>query len=186
MLLLGAGAGDRELLLALYAADEPWIALVALGLTKLGDWSTLVAVTFLGTFWLLSRRRPWDALTLLAASLSGRILVILQKIWFERLRPEEDMRLVDVSSLSFPSGHAGNSMIVYLSLALLLFEEPRKRRIAAGCAIVLSLLIGVSRPLVGVHWPRDVVGGWAFGLLWVLLWLRLAHTLNRNSRTSPS
>ena len=96
------------------------------------------------------------------------------------------MRLVDVSSLSFPSGHAGNSMIVYLSVALLLFDDPRRRRIAAACAIILSLLIGLSRPAVGVHWPSDVVGGWAFGLLWVMLSLKVAQTLNRNSKTSPS
>ena len=186
MLLLGAGAADIALLLALYAGDEPWIALFAIGLTKLGNGSTLIAITLLAALWLLYRGKAWDALTLLAITVSGRALVILQKAWFARLRPEEDMRLVEVSSLSFPSGHAGNSMIVYLSLAVLLFDDARRRRIAVICAVALSLLIGISRPLVGVHWPSDVVGGWAFGLLWVLLGLRLAQTLKRNSRTSPS
>ena len=37
-------------------------------------------------------------------------------------------------------------------------------------AALLALAIGATRPVLGVHWPTDVVGGWAFGLLWVLLW----------------
>lgn len=169
MLLLGAGAADRALLLALYAADEPWLALFALGFTKLGDWWTVVAVTLAGALWLLWRGNRWGALTLLVASFTGRVLVILQKAYFARLRPEEDMRLVEVSYQSFPSGHAANPTIAYLTLALLLFDDPRQRRIAAGGVLALAFLIGISRPMLGVHWPSDVVAGWAFGLLWAML-----------------
>jgi len=186
MLLLGAGATDRAVLLALYASDEPWLALFALGFTKLGDWWTVVAVTLAGALWLLWRGNRWGALTLLVASFTGRALIILQKAYFARLRPEEDMRLVEVSYQSFPSGHAANSTIAYLTLALLLFDDPRRRRIATGAALALVLLIGISRPMLGVHWPSDVVAGWAFGLLWAVLCLRVTHTLKRNSRTSPS
>ncbi len=180
MLLLGAGAADRELLLALYAADEPWISLGAIGLTQLGGAKVLIPLALLGALWLLSRRRPLDGLILLAAVLVGKLLVLLQKAWLGRLRPDENMRLVEVSNLSFPSGHAANSMIFYLTFALLLFVDPRERRIAAACAVALSLLIGLSRPLLGVHWPSDVVGGWAFGLLWVMLCLAAARTLKRS------
>ena len=173
MLLLGAGSVDRDVLLALYARDEPWLALGALGLTYLGDWWTVVAVTLVGALWLLYRGKRWAALTLLIASFTGRALVILQKMYFARLRPEEDMRLVEVSSLSFPSGHAANSTIAYVTLALLLFDDPRHRRIAAALSVALAFLIGLSRPMLGVHWPSDVVGGWAFGLLWAGLVLTL-------------
>ena len=51
---------------------------------------------------------------------------------------------------------------------------------AAAGAIFLSLLIGVSRVMLGVHWPSDVIGGWAFGLLWVLVTLRPAERLLRS------
>lgn len=175
MLLLGAGPADRRLLLVIYAGDEPWLALAAIALTQLGNGSTLIPLTIVGALWLLYRRRRFDALTLLIASFTGRALVILQKAWFARLRPEEDLRLVEVSSLSFPSGHAANSTIVYLMLAVLLFDHPRRRRIALACAAVLSLLIGLSRLVLGVHWPSDVVGGWAFGLPWVLLALTVSE-----------
>ena len=169
MLLLGTGTVDRELLLALYAHDEPWLALVALGFTYLGNWWTVVGVTLAGALLLLYRRKRWGALMLLVASFTGRALVILQKAYFARLRPEENMRLVEVSYQSFPSGHAANSTIAYVALALLLFDDPKHRRVAAGGAMALALLIGISRPMLGVHWPSDVIAGWAFGLFWMTL-----------------
>ena len=169
MLLLGAGGVDRDILLALYARDEPWLALAALGFTYLGNWWTVVGVTLAGALLLLYQGKRWSALTLLVASFTGRALVILQKAYFARLRPEEDMRLVEVSYQSFPSGHAANSTIAYVALALLLFDDSKHRQVAAAGAMVLALLIGISRPMLGVHWPSDVIAGWAFGLFWLTL-----------------
>jgi undecaprenyl-diphosphatase len=173
MLLLGAGAVDRDILYALYTRDEPLLQQAALGITQLGNWWTVVGVTLAGALFLFWRGKRWDALTLLIATFTGRGLVILQKDYFARLRPEEHLRLVDVSYQSFPSGHAANPTIAYVGLALLLFDDPKQRRVAAIAAMALALLIGISRPMLGVHWPSDVVAGWAFGLLWVALVLAL-------------
>ena len=82
-----------------------------------------------------------------------------------------------VKTSSFPSGHATSSMIFYLALALVLTAGTRWHRIAAAGAVLLSLLIGASRVMLGVHWPSDVIGGWAFGMLWIMLTLRLARRL---------
>ena len=167
MLLLGAGAVDRDILYALYTRDEPLLQQAALGITQLGNWWTVVGVTLAGALFLFWRGKRWDALTLLIATFTGRGLVILQKDYFARLRPEENLRLVEVSYQSFPSGHAANSTIAYVGLALLLFVDPERRRVAVIAAMILALMIGISRPMLGVHWPSDVVGGWAFGLLWL-------------------
>ncbi|MGI8611004.1 MAG: phosphatase PAP2 family protein [Sphingomicrobium sp.] len=175
MLLLGAGDGDRALLMALYAGDEPWLALAAIGFTYLGNWPTVVVMTVLGASWLAYRGKRRAALVLLIASFSGRLMVILEKAYFARLRPEENLRLAEVHYQSFPSGHAANSMIVYLGIALLAFDDPQHRRWAVAGALLLSFLIGFSRPMLGVHWPSDVVAGWAFGLLWTLLVLAVAE-----------
>ena len=182
MLLGGAGDADRSVLLALYAADEPWLALAATGFTFLGNWTTVVAVTLAGAAWLAYRKCAFAAALLLIASFSGRLMVIFQKAWFARLRPDEDLRLVEVHYLSFPSGHSANSMIAFLTLALLLSGNPRHRRIAAAAGIALSVLIGVSRPMLGVHWPSDVVAGWALGLFWVLLMFVLGSRWNQGGR----
>ena len=169
MLLLGAGAVDRDILLALYARDEPSLALAALGFTQLGNWWTVVGVTVAGALLLLLAREEVGSAHPADRDLHGRALVILQKAYFARLRPEEDLRLVEVSYQSFPSGHAANPTIAYVALALLLFDDPKRRRVAVITAMVLALLIGISRPMLGVHWPSDVVAGWAFGLMWIAL-----------------
>jgi undecaprenyl-diphosphatase len=169
MLLLGAGPADRDILYALYTRDEPLLAQAAIGITQLGNWWTVVGVTLAGALLLFYRGKKWGALTLLIATFTGRGLVILQKDYFARLRPEENLRLVEVSYQSFPSGHAANPTIAYVALALLLFDDPKRRRVAVLTAMVLALLIGISRPMLGVHWPSDVVAGWAFGLMWIAL-----------------
>jgi undecaprenyl-diphosphatase len=111
----------------------------------------------------------------------GRLLTEAQKYWIARARPDLEPHLVVVKTTSFPSGHATSSMIFYLSLALMLtvHHHARRRLVAASTAIALSVLVGLSRVMLGVHWPSDVVGGWAFGLLWVLLTLRSAERLFR-------
>jgi undecaprenyl-diphosphatase len=182
MLLLGAGPVDRAVLLGLYAGDEPWLALAAIGVSTLGTWPTVVAVTILGAGWLAYRGKRHAALILLVASFTGRLLVIAEKAYFARLRPEENLRLVEVHYQSFPSGHSANSMIVYLGFALLAFDDPDRRRWAIAAALALTLLIGLSRPMLGVHWPSDVIAGWAFGMLWTLLCVSLGSRLERSGQ----
>jgi len=169
MLLLGTGTVDKAILLGLYAGDRPWLALAAIGFTYLGNWPTVVVATVLGAGWLLYRGKRRSALLLLFASFTGRGLVILEKAYFARLRPEENLRLAEVHYQSFPSGHSANSMIVYLGLALLAVENPKHRGWAIAAALLLSILIGLSRPMLGVHWPSDVIAGWSFGAFWLLL-----------------
>jgi undecaprenyl-diphosphatase len=77
-------------------------------------------------------------------------------------------------------------MIFDLALALALTAGTRWHRAAAACAVLLSLLIGTSRVMLGVHWPSDVVGGWAFGMLWVMVTLRLAHRLIESDSATPA
>ena len=96
-----------------------------------------------------------------------------------RVRPDLEPHLVVVKTSSFPSGHAASSTIFYLTVALVLAGGSRWRFTATAAAIILALLIGISRVMLGVHWPSDVIGGWAFGMLWVLLTLRLSERLFR-------
>ncbi len=180
MLLLGGMELDRGLLLLGYAGDRPQLARAARWLTELGGWAVLLPATALGAA-LLAWRRDWrGAVLLVAITLSGRLLVELQKIGIGRLRPESNEHLVAVDSLSFPSGHSANSVMVWLCLALLLPRTQRGRTMAIWAAVWLALAIGVTRVMLGVHWPSDVIGGWSFGLAWTLLMLRLSgHRFDR-------
>jgi undecaprenyl-diphosphatase len=134
----------------------------------------VVVATLLGAVWLLYRGKRRSALLLLIASFTGRGLVILEKAYFARLRPDEHLRLAEVHYQSFPSGHSANSMIVYLGIALLAVEDPEHRQRAIAAALLLTFLIGLSRPMLGVHWPSDVIAGWSFGAFWLLLVLGLS------------
>jgi membrane-associated phospholipid phosphatase len=190
MLLFGGLDFDRALLIALYAGDKPNLALAARIVTELGGYMVLIPATLAGAGWLAVKRRYRSAALLLVISLGGRFLVEAQKVWTARIRPEEYEHLVAVQSLSFPSGHAANSTIVWLSLAFLLTERLPWRAAAIWAAAWLAILIGLSRIMLGVHWPSDVISGWAFGLLWTLGLLRLAgHDLSdgtpRLARQAP-
>jgi undecaprenyl-diphosphatase len=175
MLLTGGGPLDRTVYEALYSGHRPALLLIARLLTTLGDPTVLIGAGVIAAVWLWiagHRHLPW---VLTAIILVGRGLSEAQKYWIARARPELEPHLVIVKTSSFPSGHAASSMIFYTTLALILTTGTRWRGPAAAVAILLSLLIGTSRVMLGVHWPSDVIGGWSFGLLWVVLTLRLAE-----------
>ena len=174
MLLFGGMELDRALLTTLYAGERPDFALPARILTELGGLQVLVPLTFAAAAWLGYRRHFRAALLLLGITLSGRAIVALLKSHTARLRPEDHEHLVEVQSYAFPSAHTANATLVYLSLALLLTSTYPSRAIALWAAAWMSLLIGASRIVLGVHWPSDVIAGWAFGLFWTLLLLRLS------------
>ena len=185
MLLLGGGDVDRNIYEALYAGGRPALILIARFFTFLGEPTVLVGAGFLVAAWLWQRRQGRFALGLLLVILLGRGVSEIQKYWIARARPALEPHLVIVKTSSFPSGHAASSMIFYLTLAVAL--APRRwRQPAAGIAILLSFLIGLSRVMLGVHWPSDVIGGWSFGMFWVLVALRPAERLFRaDSREAP-
>jgi len=179
MLLLGRGQLDQGIYQALYAGGRPALVTTARIFTALGEPTVLIGAGFAIAAWLWWRTRARLALVLMCVILIGRGLSEVQKYEIARARPTLEPHLVVVQTSSFPSGHAASSMIFYLTLALALTSRNRWRWLAAACAIILSLLIGTSRVMLGVHWPSDVVGGWAFGALWVLLTLRRAERLFR-------
>jgi undecaprenyl-diphosphatase len=118
---------------------------------------------------------------LVAASvISGSLLMTLLKGLFGRLRPDAAYADAAVTGLSFPSGHATMSAVIYLTLGALLAStcaQRGQRGYIVGVAAMVALLVGVSRVALGVHWATDVVAGWAFGSGWALLWLLLASRL---------
>ena len=186
MLLLGRGQLDRTIYETLYAGGRPALVLVARLFTLLGEPTVLVGAGFLLAAWLWHVGRGRFALALLLVIMVGRGLAEAQKYWIARARPTFEPHLVIVRTSSFPSGHSTSSMIFYLTVALAL-APAGWRRTAAACAILLSLLVGLSRVMLGVHWPSDVIGGWSFGMLWVLLTQRRAEQLIApDSRAVPN
>ncbi|GLR47825.1 phosphatase PAP2 family protein [Sphingomonas astaxanthinifaciens] len=178
----GAGSGfDRGVVLwwTAWRAGAPGATQALVVFTQLGGFAVLLSLVALATGWLLWRGERRAALLFAATVLSGRLAVEGLKLLVGRPRPSFDAHPVTVLSNSFPSAHSANSMTTFLALALFVAPERWRREALAG-AVVLSLMIGASRPMLGVHWPTDVLGGWLFGLTWV----GVAWTLSRRARSA--
>jgi undecaprenyl-diphosphatase len=157
-----------------------WLQPTMLDVTALGSGAVLTIVILVTLGALLVARRRLTAALVFAATVSGSLSVDLAKALVARARPDVVPHLVEVSSLSFPSGHSANSAIVYLTLATLLaqvIERAALRRYVAVVAALLVAAIGISRVYLGVHWPSDVLAGWSFGALWAVAWWSIGARL---------
>lgn len=178
-------AVDERLFLALRSAADPadpfgppWLEEAALEITALGGY-TLIVLTLAVVVGLLLLTRRWGpALYAVLSVGSGALLTHVLKGYFARPRPDLVTHLDTVHTASFPSGHAVVGTVAYLTLAALVmrfFDDLRVRVYVAFVALFISLLVGVSRVYLGVHWPSDVAAGWALGLAWASLsWLLVA------------
>src|SRR5687767_1066082 len=164
---------DTQILQALRKADDPstpigpvWLEGALLDLTAVGGPTviTLVVVAVVGFLCLQTRYRT--AMVVAAAAVSGEVVNQVLKQLFMRPRPDVVPHLRDVTTASFPSGHAMESAIVYLTLGVMLMrvaERPITKIYCLGIAVLVTLLVGISRVYLGVHYPTDVLGGWIFG-----------------------
>ncbi|MEJ7933897.1 phosphatase PAP2 family protein [Sphingobium sp. AN558] len=162
-----------------------WVEQAMRDITALGGVTILTLLTALTAAYLLASRKAGTALFLIAAIAGGAIVSSILKAGYARPRPELVPHLVEVHSTSFPSGHAMNSAITYLTLGVLLARSETDRRVRIflmSVAIGLTLTIGMSRVYLGVHWPSDVVAGWCVGACWAALCSLAARALQR-SRT---
>ena len=146
-----------------------------LDLTALGGPTILGLVVCIVAGFLLLEGLNRPALVVVVASASGEIVNRLLKDAFLRPRPTIVPHLRDVISPSFPSGHAMESAIIYLTLGAMLMRIAKGRLAKIYClavAILLTFLVGVSRVVLGVHYPTDVIGRWIIGFMWAsLCWL---------------
>lgn len=177
MMLLGTGPLDRRLYEALYAGDHPTVVAIARLVSHGGDPNFLVPATFVAAAILWWRGHPRTGLTLVAVAMAGRGVNSLVKLDVARPRPTLEPHLVVEHSNSFPSGHSAGSMVFFLALALLVAHRGPWRRTVAAVAVLAAMAVGITRVMLGVHWPSDVIGGWAFGALWVIVTLEMAEDL---------
>jgi membrane-associated phospholipid phosphatase len=147
-------------------------------LTYLGSAQTIVALAALAVVIALLADRRQDALLLVLALVAATVFFEIVKTLVGRPRPPlEDARIVQ-SGFSFPSGHSTIAAVFYGTVAYLLMHGLRREapRVLVGiCAGLLVIGIGVSRVYLGVHYPSDVLAGWAAGLLWVILVIVAEH-----------
>jgi undecaprenyl-diphosphatase len=168
---------DTATMLWVRQSWSPALTQAMLIVTTLGGAAILLPLTLAVAAYLLVRDRGRSALWLLAVTLGGRFAIIALKALLARARPDLFPYIV-IDSGSYPSGHAANSAIALLSIAVLI-----RHRWAWLAALAGSFAVGVSRIYLGVHWPSDVLAGWLFGIGWVALFAGYSLASRIDART---
>jgi undecaprenyl-diphosphatase len=165
----GTDRFDANIRNLIHLAAAPWLTSLMRFVTNLGDWQVIMTTTvgLLLFFWY---RGDFDHLGILLVAMSGAgLLDMVLKLTFHRARPDPFF-IAKPSTYSFPSGHALISLCFYGLAAGLLshdLQKPWQQALVWGVAGVLIGLIGLSRVYLGVHWPSDVLAGYAAALLWM-------------------
>lgn len=160
---------DQRLLAALRLAKYPSSAAIAAWgaavdrFTILGSLIVRAPVMIVAALLLAMRGQRRMALALIVGCVGESLAVEAIKTLIQRPRPDLLLQIVSATHTSFPSAHAAGSMLLYPLAGLFLGSMVGRERLGALVGMALAILIGLSRLLLGVHWPSDVLAGWLFG-----------------------
>ena len=181
---------DNAVLMALRTPGDPadpigpaWLEEAVRDITALGSFSVLGIIVVLVFAYLLLVGKHRTGWFMVFAVVGGTIISTVLKMLFDRPRPDFT-GVAEVFTASFPSGHATVSAVVFLTIGAMLAEaspERQLKRFFIGVAVALTLLVGVSRIYLGVHYPTDVLAGWSLGAAWALLCTTAAHFLRERA-----
>ena len=186
---------DRAIIMALRSGGNPadplgpaWLEEMGRDVTALGSFAFLGFVFLATVGYLLLVRKRALALLMSAAVLGGVALSTALKLGFDRPRPDIP-HAARVFTASFPSGHAMLSTITFLTLGAVLTRANADRRVKTyfmAVAVLLTVMVGISRLYLGVHYPSDVLAGWCVGAAWAVLCWTAALWLQRRGDVEPS
>lgn len=162
------------------AIGPHWVEEMGRDFTALGGFPVLTLLTVVIAGFLVFRRQRTTAAVIVGSTLLALLLSSGLKSAFDRTRPDLVPHGQHVYTASFPSGHSMHAAATYLTLGSLLALFQRRRRLKVfimSAALTIMLLVGWSRVYLGVHWPTDVLGGWAMGTLCAILTLLVARWL---------
>ena len=161
---------DEPIRAAVHSLASPALTAVMRVLTNLGARAFLIPAGIVAAALLLRNRKRREAVLLVVAVLGGTLVSEALKLLFRRARPDPFFGLEAPHGYAFPSGHAVSSACFYGVLALVLARMLRSRGARAAvwtAAVALAGLVGLSRVYLGVHYPSDVLGGYALAVVWV-------------------
>lgn len=175
-----ADAFDRSVALAIHhTIDTPWLDWIMIAFTYVGSGIGLTVAIAATTVWLLKNHHRRTALILVCNGLAAQGLVFVLKQFVQRPRPTLFDEITRPETFSFPSGHSLSSMAVYGGIAAVLVTlYPARRTPVVVAASLLIAAIGFSRIYLGVHWPLDVLAGFAAGVPLLVATVHLLHMKN--------
>lgn len=184
----GTAAFDQAILLMFRTPGDVnqvigplWVQEMVRDITSLGSFALLGLIVAGVCIYLLLARMRAAALLVIVSVLSGTLLSTVLKMGYDRPRPDLATMSHQFTS-SFPSGHAMLSAVTFLTIGALLARLAPTRALqiyAISAALFLTLIVGVSRLYMGVHYASDVLAGWSLGAAWALLCSAVALMLER-------
>jgi len=158
---------------------------VMLFFTFLGTHYFLIPANItLVSYFLFFKQHRWYSIKIPVIAISSVLLMYLLKLIFNRPRPLLPL-LEAAHGLSFPSGHALNSVTFYGLLIYLAWKNISSRPLRIGLTVILLLIIlmiGISRIYLKVHYATDVLAGYTVGFMWLVLSLWLLQKMEFYSR----
>ncbi len=147
-------------------------------ITALGSVTIIVIVSVFSIVLFFAARKYLIVGLFLIPVAGGGISDIILKEIFARPRPVIIPHLVKVSTFSFPSGHAVMSFALYFTIFYIAVKLVKKKLLKGFIyvfAVIIVLVIGFSRILLGVHYPTDVLAGWCLGTTWFLFFKIISY-----------
>jgi undecaprenyl-diphosphatase len=179
----------RDLTLRNEAIGGVWAEESVVAITSLGSVAILTGLSASVVGLLFLTQRSHAAVLIMIALLGALGLNLSLKTLFGRERPDVVPRLQRVNTKSFPSGHALIATAAYCTLGAVAANLLRERRLklyVMSIAVMVSILVGLSRVYLGVHYPSDVLAGWTVGFLWALLcWVTARYLQRRGVLEQP-
>jgi undecaprenyl-diphosphatase len=154
---------EADLLLWMHAQGSPALDAVARFSWALGALRFCAPAVLLLVAAHLARRERREALAWLAVGAAAALLPELVKAAVARPRPTLWPWLIPTSGYSFPSGHAVAGAALYSLLGWMALRSRGLGRAGYALGLTVGVFVGVGRLYVGVHWPSDVLAGWAIG-----------------------
>lgn len=178
---------DAPVRASVHSLTTPGLTYTMLGFTWLGSAPCVVGLGALLVWRLMKAGRQRAATILVIVTAGAEMLDQVLKLVFHRVRPEAFFGFADPVTYSFPSGHAITAASFYGVLAAIVAVQEKRRavRVAVWCAAALAAAaIGLSRVYLGVHYPSDVVAGYAAAVVWAAT-LHVAYGMWRRRRAAP-
>lgn len=158
---------DEPIQLFVHNLSSPTLDSFMLLMSRLGYQWIVLPLDVAVLLFLVIRRHKHDALFFGLAVGGGALLNVGAKLLFGRARPELWLSIAPEFDFSFPSGHAMGSMTLVAALVVLLWAT-RWRYPVLLVGALFVVLVGLSRIYLGVHYPSDILAGWAAALAWVM------------------
>lgn len=172
---------DKRVISEVSQLVTPSIKRVMIFISFIGSAKFYIPISIALIYYFYKRKQLLNIIALLSGILGSAIMNFLIKGYYQRMRPEDFFQIKELG-FSFPSGHSMVGISAYFMLTYIFFRDKpwnTKKILAWATTVLLVVSIGLSRIYLGVHWPTDVIGGFALGFIWIYVNIIIIDTFVR-------